>query len=101
MCASADAVVLLAFAVVATALLRFAGAGTGLVWLPFTLPAIFLFRAAMSSSRFHRAHEPLPAMVDTAAGEQSWRDAERTAVAAVFGRAVVRSRRRVGARQEV
>ena len=100
-CASADAVVLLAFAVVATALLRVAGGDTAFVWLPFAMPAVFLFRAAVSSSRFHRGHEPLPALVDTATGEQSWRDAERPAVAAVFGRAVVRSRRRVGARQEV
>ena len=91
-CASADAVVLLAVAVAGAALLRLAGAPTELVLLPFTLPAIFLVRAAVSGSRFHRGHPPLPALVDTADGEQSWRDAERTAVAAVFGRALLRSR---------
>lgn len=91
-CASADAVVLLVGTVAGAALLRLAGAPTGLVMLPFTFPAIFLVRAAVSSSRFHRGHMPLPTHVDTARGEQSWRDAERTAVAAVFGRALVRSR---------
>jgi hypothetical protein len=90
--ASADAVVLLAVAIAAAALLRVAGVGTVLVLLPFTLPGIFLVRAAVSSSRFHRGHRPLPAYVDTARGEQSWRDAERNAVAAAFGRALVRSR---------
>ena len=100
-CASADAVVLLAVAVVAAGSLLIAGASMAFVWLPFALPAAFLFRAAVSSSRFHRGHSPLPGLVDILQGEQSWRDAERTAVAAVFGRAVVRSRRRVGARQEV
>lgn len=83
---------LLAVAVAGAALLRLAGAPTGLVLLPFTLPAIFLVRAAVSSSRFHNGHQPLPALVDTAHGEESWRDAERTAVAAVFGHALVRSR---------
>jgi hypothetical protein len=91
-CASADALVLLAVAVAGSALLRLTSAGTVLVLLPFTLPGIFLVRAAVSSSRFHRAHQPLPALVATARGEQVWRDAERTAVAAVFGRALVRSR---------
>ncbi len=93
-CASADAVVLLAVAVAGAAALRLAGAGAILVWLPFALPAIFLVRAAVSGSRFRRGHEPLPAVVDTVQGEQSWRDAERAAVAEVFGRALVRSRRR-------
>jgi hypothetical protein len=83
---------LLAVAVACAALLRLTGAGTIPVLLPFALPGIFLVRAALSSSRFHRRHQPLPAMVDTARGEQSWRDAERTAVAAVFGRALLRSR---------
>ncbi|MFI5099692.1 MAG: hypothetical protein ACHQE5_04130 [Actinomycetes bacterium] len=91
-CASADAVVLLAVAVVGAAALRLGGAGTVLVWLPFALPVIFLVRAAVSGSRFRRGHEPLPAVVDTVLGEQSWRDAERTAVAAAFGRALVRGR---------
>ena len=91
-CASADAVVALVVAVAGAAAVRLAGAPTGLVLLPFTLPAIFLVRAAVSSSRFHRRHMPLPALVGTADGEQSWRDAERTAVAAVFGRALLRSR---------
>lgn len=92
-CASADAVVLLAVAVVCAVALRLAGARTGLVWLPFALPAIFLVRAAVSGSRFHRSHRPLPDTVGTVQGEQSWRDAERSAVAAAFGRALVRSRR--------
>ncbi len=92
-CASADAAVLLAVAVAGAAALRLAGAGTVLVWLPFAMPAILLVRAAVSGSRFHRSHEPLPTVVDTVQGQQSWRDAERTAVAAVFGRALVRSRR--------
>jgi len=92
LCASADAVVLLAVAVAFAALLRLMGADTVLVLLPFGLPGIFLVRAAVSSGRFHRRHQPLPALVDTARGEQSWRDAERTAVAAVFGRALLRSR---------
>lgn len=94
-CASADAVVALAVTVAGAAAVRLAGAPTGLVLLPFTLPAIFLVRAAVSSFRFHRGHQPLPALVDSAHGEQSWRDAERTAVAAVFGRALLRSRHRV------
>jgi len=100
-CASADAVVLLVVAVFAAAALRFAGAGMVLVWLPFVLPAVFLVRAAVSSYSFHVGHEPLPARVDTVQGEQSWRDAERMAVAAVFGRALVRDRRAVPARQGV
>ena len=91
-CASADAVVLLVVAVAGAVALRMAGADAGIVLLLFSLPAIFLVRAAVSGSRFHRGHEPLPATVDTVLGEQSWRDAERIAVAAVFGRALVRSR---------
>lgn len=91
-CASADAVVLLGIALAGSALLRLAGVGAGLAWLPFALPAIFLVLALVSGSRFHRVHAPLPALVDTVRGEQSWRAAERTAVAAVFGRALVRSR---------
>lgn len=90
--ASADAVVLLAAAVVVAAVLRLAGAPVAVVWLPFALPVIFLVRAAVTASRFHRAHDPLPALVDTARGEQSWRDAERAAVATSFGRALVRRR---------
>ena len=89
-CVSADAFVLLGMAVAGSALLGLAGAG--LAWLPLVLPAIFLVRAAVSSYRFHRGHAPLPARVDTVHGEQSWRDAERSAVAAVFGRALMRSR---------
>ena len=89
-CASADALVLLGVAVVASALLGLAGAG--LAWLPLVLPAVFLVQSAVASSRFHRAHAPLPARVDTVRGEQSWRDAERMAVAAVFGRALKRRR---------
>jgi len=95
LCASADAVALLAVAVACAALLRLTGAGTILVLVPFALPGIFLVRAAASSSRFHRRHRPLPALVDTSQGEQSWRDAERTAVAAAFGRSLLRSRRMV------
>lgn len=91
-CASADAVVLLGIAIAGSALLRLAGVGAGLAWLPFAVPAIFLFLALVSGFRFHRGHAPLPALVETVRGEQSWRDAERTAVAAVFGRALVRSR---------
>jgi hypothetical protein len=90
-CASADAFVLLVVAVACSALLGLAGAG--LAWLPLVLPAIFLVRAAASGYRFHRGHAPLPALVDTARGELSWRDAERSAVAAVFGRALMRRRR--------
>lgn len=95
-CASADAVLLLAIAVLAAVVLRLNGAGTVVVLLPFTLPGIFLARAAASSSRFHRSHQPLSTLVDTAQGEQSWRDAERIAVAAVFGRALVSRRSLVG-----
>ena len=95
-CASADAVVLLGVAVAGSALLGLAGAG--LAWLPFVLPAIFLVRAALTGYRFHRGHAPLPACVDTVRGEQSWRDAERTAVAAVFGRALVRRRHLISPR---
>ena len=91
-CASADALVLLAVAVTGSALLSLTGADTVLVLLPFTLPGIFLVRAAVSSSRFHRAHQPLPALVATPRGDHLWRDAERTAVAAVLGRALVRRR---------
>ncbi|MEP6761362.1 MAG: hypothetical protein ABJA93_08345 [Sporichthyaceae bacterium] len=91
-CASADAFVLLGIAVATSALQRFAGAAPGLPWLPFALPAIFLVQAALSGYRFHRCHAPLPALVDTIRGELPWRDAERTAVAAAFGRALVRSR---------
>jgi hypothetical protein len=90
-CASADAFVLLVVAVACSALLGLAGAG--LAWLPLVLPAIFLVRAAASGYRFHRGHAPLPALVDTARGELSWRDAERSAVAAVFGWALMRRRR--------
>ena len=89
-CASADAVVLLGVAVAGSALLGLAGAG--LAWLPLVLPAIFLVRAAVTGYRFHRGQAPLPARVDTVRGELSWRDAERTAVAAVFGRALMRGR---------
>jgi hypothetical protein len=95
-CASADAVVLLAVAVAGAVVLRLSGAGTVVVLLPFILPGIFLVQAAVSSARFHRAHQPLPARVDTTRGEQSWRDAERTAVAAVFGRALARGRHLTG-----
>jgi hypothetical protein len=95
-CASADAVVLLAVAVAAAVVLRLTGAATVVVLLPFTLPGVFLVRAAVSSSRFHRGHQPLPALIDTTRGEQSWRDAERIAVAAAFGRALVRRRSLVG-----
>ena len=91
-CASADAVVLLAVAVAAAAALRLTGAATGLVWVPFALPAIFLVRAAVTGSRFHRGHVPLPAVVATIRGDQSWRDAERSAVAAAFRPALVRRR---------
>jgi hypothetical protein len=91
-CASADAVLLLGVAIAGSVVLRLAGVDAGLAWLPFALPAIFLVRAALSSYRFHRGHAPLPALVDTVRGEQSWRDGERTAVAAVFGRALIRSR---------
>ncbi len=93
-CASADAVVLLGVAVVASAPLGLAGAA--LAWLPLVLPAFFLVRAAVSGYRFHRGHAPLPARVDTVRGELSWRDAERTAVAAVFGRALMRRRNLIG-----
>jgi hypothetical protein len=89
-CASADAVVLLGLAVAGSALLGLAG--VRLAWLPLVLPAIFLVRAAVASYRFHRANAPLPTVVDTARGELSWRDAERSAVAAVFGRALTRRR---------
>ena len=89
-CASADAVVLLGVAVAGSALLGLAGAR--LAWLPLVIPVVFLVRAAVSGYRFHRGHAPLPAVVDTVRGELSWRDAERTAVAAVFGRALLRSR---------
>jgi hypothetical protein len=89
-CASADAVVLLGVAVAGSALLGLAGAR--LAWLPLVLPVVFLVRAAVSGYRFHRDNAPLPAVVDTVRGELSWRDAERTAVAAVFGRALLRSR---------
>ena len=89
-CASADAVVLLGVAAVGSALLGLAGAR--LAWLPPLLPAVFLVQAAVASSRFHRGQAPLPAVVDTVRGELSWRDAERAAVAAVFGRALIRSR---------
>ena len=92
-CASADAVLLLGLAVVGAVVLRLTGAATGVVLLPFALPVIFLVRAAMSGNRFHRGHEPLPAVVETSHGELSWRDAERSAVAASFGRALVRGRR--------
>jgi hypothetical protein len=47
---------------------------------------------AVRGYRFHRGHAPLPARVDTVRGELSWRDAERTAVAAVFVRALMRRR---------
>jgi hypothetical protein len=89
-CASADAFVLLVVAAVGSALLGLTGAS--LAWLPLALPAIFLVRAAVSGYRFHRGHAPLPAHVDTARGQLSWRDAERAAVAAVFGRALIRRR---------
>ena len=89
-CASADAVVLLGMAVAGSALLGLVG--VRLAWLPLVLPAIFLVQAAVSGYRFHRRQAPLPALVDTVRGELSWRDAERTAVAAVFGRALLRSR---------
>lgn len=95
-CASADAGVLLVVAIAAAVVLRLTGAGTVVVLAPFTLPGVFLVQAAASSSRFHRGHQPLPALVDTAQGERSWRDAERIAVAAVFGRALVRRRSLVG-----
>ena len=81
---------LLVVALAGSALLGLAGAG--LAWLPLVLPAIFLVQAAVAGYRFHRGHAPLPAVVDTVRGEQSWRDAERMAVAAVFGRALRRSR---------
>jgi hypothetical protein len=93
-CASADAFLLLAIAVAGSALLRVAGTGAGLAWLPFALPGILLVRAAASGYRFHRRHAPLPGIVHTIKGELSWRDAERTAVAALFGRALLRSRPR-------
>jgi hypothetical protein len=89
-CASADALVLLGMAAAGSALLGLTG--VGLAWLPFVLPALLLVRAAVTGYRFHRDHAPLPAVVDTVRGELSWRDAERTAVAAVFGRALIRSR---------
>ena len=89
-CSSADALLLLGVAAAGFALLGRAGAG--LAWLPLVLPVIFLVRAAVSSYRFHRGQAPLPVRVDTVRGEQSWRDAERTAVAAVFGRALIRRR---------
>jgi hypothetical protein len=89
-CASADAVVLLGVAVAGSALLGLTG--VGLAWLPLVLPVIFLVRAALAGHRFHRGQAPLPARVDTVRGEQSWRDAERMAVAAVFGRALMRRR---------
>ena len=91
-CASADAVILLLVATAGAAALRLAGADTDIALLPFVLPAAFLFRAAVSGTRFHRGQQPLPAVVDTVRGEQSWRDAERIAVAAVFGQALVRNR---------
>ena len=98
-CASADAVVLLGLAVAASALLGLAGAGAGagLAWLPLVLPVVFLVQSAVASSRFHRGQAPLPARVDTVRGEQSWRDAERIAFAAVFGRALMRRRHLVSA----
>jgi hypothetical protein len=92
LCASADALALLAVAVACAAVLRLSGAVPVLVLLPFALPGILLFRAAVSSSRFHQRHLPLPAVIDTARGEQSWRDAERTAVAAAFVPALLRRR---------
>jgi hypothetical protein len=92
-CASADAAVLLVVSVACAALLRATGASAAIVWAPFILPALFLIRAALCSSRFHGAHEPLPTVVDAPQGELSWRDAERAAVAAVFGRALLRQRR--------
>jgi hypothetical protein len=89
-CASADAFVLLVVAVAGSALLGLAG--VGLAWLLLVLPAIFVVRAAVAGYRFHRGHAPLPARVDTVQGELSWRDAERRAVAAVFGRSLIRRR---------
>jgi hypothetical protein len=91
-CASADAVVLLVLAVAVCVLCRLAGLGPVVAWAPFVLPAVYLVRAAVSSSRFHHRHEPLPTHVDTVRGELSWRDAERMAVAAVFRHALVRGR---------
>jgi hypothetical protein len=95
-CASADAFVLLVVAVAGSALLGLAG--VGLAWLPLVLPAIFVVRAAVAGYRFHRGHAPLAARVDTVRGELSWRDAERAAVAAVFGRALIRRRHLISPR---
>lgn len=92
MCASADALVLLVVASVGAVLLALAGGGAVLMCLPFAVPGFFLARAARSAVRFHRGQEPLPSVVDTASGERSWRDAERAAVAAGFGKALLRSR---------
>jgi hypothetical protein len=94
-CASADAALLLVVAAAASVVLRLTGAGIGFVWLPFAVPMAFLVRAAVSGLRFHRGHER-PSVVETPRGGQSWRDAERGAVATVFGRALVRGRLQSG-----
>ncbi len=91
-CASADAVVLLVLAALAAALLRAGGAPAGLALLPFVLPVAFVTVAGARAAQFRRAHQPRAATLETSRGTLSWRDAERTAVAAVFGRAIRRPR---------
>jgi hypothetical protein len=85
--ASADAVAALVFAIAAAVALKL-GVGGAWSFTPFVVPAVFLVRAGLAgraSSNESRA---------SFATEDEWRDAERAAVAQVFGRMLMRNRLR-------
>jgi hypothetical protein len=105
--ASADALVLIVLAGLASWLVGRLGGSTVLLVVPFLLPLIFVGWALVSSSRSSRASrvwfrrqaslDAVGKAAEKAAdakedGLSTWRDAERQAVASVFVRALFRNR---------
>ena len=93
--ASADALVLIVVAGLASWLVGRLGGSAILSAVPFLLPLLFVGWAVVSSSRSSRASRVwFRRQCDEADtdGLSTWRDAERQAVASVFVRALFRNR---------
>lgn len=89
--ASADALVLVVVAFVASMLVGRLGGSALASLVPFLVPLLFVGWAMVSSSRSSRASRVWFRRQD-GDGLATWRDAEREAVASVFVRALLRNR---------
>jgi hypothetical protein len=89
--ASADSAVLIVVAGVASVVIGRLGGGTMLAMAPFAVPLVFVGWAVVCSYRSSRASRVWFRRRGTE-DNHSWRDSERTAVASVFVRALLRNR---------